>query len=61
MVAIGGITGSIIGGYLTELGAEQYCYLLKSALGFAIAFAAISMPSEQNDSTANLSLTDRTK
>lgn len=45
MVAVGGIFGSLLGGYLTEIGVESYCFLARALVGFAIAFSAFSMDS----------------
>jgi predicted MFS family arabinose efflux permease len=43
MVGLGGISGSLFGGYLCESGLEAYCFALKSMLGFMIAAVAFTM------------------
>jgi hypothetical protein len=50
MVAVGGITGSILGGRLTEKGAERWCFCLRSIIGFMICGVACTMDkSLEND------------
>ena len=43
MVAIGGITGSIMGGHLTHIGAERWCFGVRSIVGFLICGVACMM------------------
>lgn len=43
MVGLGGIIGSLGGGYLTEAGIESWCFAAKSLLGFVIMGVAMTM------------------
>ena len=43
MVGIGGITGTLIGGVLTEYNQDSYCYAMRAGLGFLISGVACTM------------------
>lgn len=43
MVGIGGIFGSLLGGHLTNMNAERWCFAIRSIVGFIIAAVACTM------------------
>lgn len=43
MVGIGGVIGTLLGGYLTEINQDSYCYAMRAIVGFAISAVAFTM------------------
>ena len=43
MVGIGGILGSLFGGYLTNKEADHWCFAIRSLVGLAISLTACTM------------------
>lgn len=63
-VGVGGILGSLGGGFLTDAGVERWCFASKSILGFIIAGVAMTMDkSLEKDPTEliNCTLWERSK
>ena len=46
MSGIGGVTGCIIGGVLTERGTPQYAYLIQSITGLIVATIGFNLTKE---------------
>lgn len=44
MVGVGGVVGSLAGGYLTQYGATRWCFAICALLGFLIALSGFLMP-----------------
>lgn len=64
MYGLGGITGSFMGGYLTDSGIEIWCFGLKAGLGLIIVLVSCSMDkSLEHDSNdlINATLINRSK
>ena len=64
MYGLGGIVGSLLGGYLTENEQERWCFALRAFLGFTISGVAMMIDkSLENDPSEliNASVMARTK
>ena len=64
MVGLGGIIGSLAGGYLTEADLERWCFFARGMVGLMIALIAMTMPkSIEQDSAERINATmwERTK
>ena len=54
MVAVGGISGSLAGGYLTEYGFPYWCFFIKAMIGFLICFSGFLMDKKLENDTKEL-------
>lgn len=64
MVGMGGILGSLFGGYLTETGQDSWCFALRAMIGFLIAGVAFTMDTsleKESDELINATFTQRCK
>lgn len=51
-LSVGGILGSLAGGYLTEYNLPYYCFLINAVLGFIICISGFLMDKAlENDGT----------
>jgi len=59
LVGVGGVIGSLTGGFLTQYDATRWCFLIASVVGFLIAFSGLLMDKkleQDSDALINMSL-----
>lgn len=64
MVGIGGILGSLAGGYLTEYEATRWCFAIYAVVGFLIGLSSWIMDKsceQENEELIGASLKERSK
>lgn len=64
LVGVGGVVGSLAGGFLTQYNATRWCFLIASIVGFLISFSGFLMDKQleqDSDALVSMSLRQRSK